>query len=67
MIMEKKVYMQPSLKAVEMDEALLAGVSGEIEGESGSGSGPTFSDGGEGDGSDAAGRIHYSVWDEDEE
>ena len=61
MIMEKKVYIQPSLKATELDEELLAGMSGggavDIPGD----------DSGEGDGSDAAGRIHYSVWDEEEE
>ena len=61
MIMEKKVYIQPSLKATELDEELLAGMSGggdvNIPGD----------DSGEGDGSDAAGRIHYSVWDEEEE
>jgi len=63
--MEKKAYIQPSLKATEMDEELLAGMSGggdvNISGETN----PTTGEPVEGDGSDAAGRIHYSVWDEE--
>ena len=57
--MEKKAYIQPSLKATELDEELLAGMSG------GGDVNIPSDDSGEGDGSDAAGRIHYSVWDEE--
>ena len=65
MIMEKKAYIAPSLKATEMDEDLLAGMSGggdvNIPGETN----PTTGEPVEDDGHDAAGRIHYSVWDEE--
>lgn len=63
--MDKKVYIAPSLKAHNMDEELLAGMSGggdvNISGETN----PTTGEPVEDDGSDAAGRIHYSVWDEE--
>ena len=59
MIMDKKVYIAPSLKAHNMDEELLAAVS--AGGDVNIGQDPEP----EGNGSDAAGRIHYSVWDEE--
>ena len=60
MIMEKKEYIAPSLKALDLDEELLASMSG--GGDVNIDPDPS---GEEGDGSDAAGRIHYSVWDEE--
>ena len=65
MIMDKKVYIAPSLKATELDEELLAGMSGggdvNIPGETN----PTTGEPVEDDGSDAAARKNYSVWDEE--
>ncbi len=63
--MEKKLYIVPAIKAAEMDEELLASMSG-------GGDVTIPSDGGEGDGSDAAAKgvwgddipSNSSVWDE---
>ena len=60
--MDKKVYIQPSLKAHNMEEELLNNASGDVNI-----SEDTTPDG---DGSDAGARQHfhnYSVWDEEEE
>jgi hypothetical protein len=62
--MDKKVYIAPSLKATEMDEELLAGMSAggdvNISGETNPTTGEPVVD----DGDDAAARKSYSVWDE---
>ena len=59
--MEKKLYIEPSLKAHDLEEELLAGMSG-----GGDVTIPGDDSGEEGDGGDAAARTHFkSVWDEE--
>ena len=63
MIMDKKLYIEPSLKAHNMDEELLAAMSGGGDVNIPGSNTPT-GEAEEGDGSDAAARKNYSVWDE---
>ena len=58
--MEKKFYIQPSLKAHDLEEELLAGMSG-----GGDVNIPGDDSGEEGDGGDAAARKSYTIWDEE--
>ena len=64
MIMEKKVYITPSLKATDMEnEALLAGSPITDPNTQLKDPDPTTADPGD----PQLGRKHFSVWDEDEE